>query len=135
MGGLLRPGDRIDLLMRATRNDEPVVMPLLQNVLVLAVGADMGGVGDSLLDVVMSATDLTLGVTVRQAEALALAQGEGSLIASLRNPNDILVDRDRPVTTLTDILLEESRAGLQERRHAPTPSKSEATNKEIEHVR
>jgi len=135
LGGLLRPGDRIDLLLRAEKSTGQVVMPLLQNVLVLAVGSDMGASEDNLLDMVMSGSDLTLSVTVPQAQALALAQGEGSLSASLRNPNDIVVDRDRPITTTEDIQLAEKRAALQGSRNLGRSAHLEAASKEIEHVR
>lgn len=135
LGGLLRPGDRIDLLLRAERNTGMVVMPLLQNVLVLAVGADMGRQEDNIIKMVMSGSDLTLSVTVAQAQALTLAQGEGKITASLRNPNDILVDRDSPVTTAEDIQLAEKRAALQERRKPSRESKTTPTTKAIEHVR
>ncbi len=137
LGGLLRPGDRIDLLLRAERDDGGVVMPLLQNVLVLAVGADMGRNEESVVQLVMRGSDLTISVTQAQAQALALAQGEGSLSASLRNPNDILVDRDQPVTTAKDIHLAEKRAKLQAPRRSPGKRTSQPTpqSKEIEHVR
>lgn len=135
LGGLLRPGDRIDLLLRAEREGDRVVLPLLQNVLVLAVGADMGRSEDNVLQMAMSGSDLTLSVTVQQAQALALAEGEGRITASLRNPNDILVDREPPITTAKDIHLAEKRAELQ-RRHRPiAPSVKPSEGKEIEHVR
>ena len=135
MGGLLRPGDRIDLLLRANRDDESVVLPLLQNVLVLAVGSDIGGQQDNLLHMAMSGSDLTLSVTVQQGQALTLAQGEGSISATLRNPNDILVDSDRPVTTATDLHLAEKRAELQDRRRILASPTKPTPSKEIEHVR
>ncbi len=137
ISAMLRPGDRIDLLLRATRGEGPVVMPLLQNVLVLAVGNDMGSQAqasaDNIMGMVMSGSDLTLSVTVEQAQVLTLAEGEGSLSASLRNPNDILVDRDSPVITAEHIHLAEKRAAIQSR-----PSRKSAattTAREIEHVR
>ncbi len=135
LGGLLRPGDRIDVLLRADRDNDSIVMPLLQNVLVLAVGSDLGRAEDNMLQVVMGGSDLTLSVTTQQAQALTLAQGEGSLTASLRNPNDILIDRDQPITTGKDIHLAEKRAELQGRRRAPTSENPSEPSKEIEHVR
>ncbi len=93
LGGLLRAGDRIDLLFSTTRQENKLVLPLLQNVLVLAVGRQMGG-NESILDIVRGASDLTLSVTVSQAQSLTLAQAEGTLTASLRNPNDIVVNAD-----------------------------------------
>lgn len=132
LGGLLRPGDRIDLLLRAMRDEEPMVLPLLQNILVLAVGNDLGA-SENIIEAVQSGSALTLSVTVQQAQALTLAQGEGTLAVSLRNPEDILVQRDSPVTTAQDIHLAEKRAALQERRRDLT-SPAPAVTREIEHV-
>lgn len=136
LGGMLRPGDRIDLLLRATRDEGAIVMPLLQNVLVLAVGNDMGSQkasADSILDMVMSGSDLTLSVTTEQAQVLTLADGEGTLSASLRNPNDIVVERDSPIVTAEHIHLADKRAALQARR--PRAKQAKVTKaREIEHV-
>lgn len=133
-GGLLRPGDRIDLLFRANKDESTVVLPLLQNVLVLAVGQEMGG-QTNIINMVRSASSLTLSVSANQAQALTLAQSEGSLTASLRNPGDIVVSADRLPTTLKDIYTAEKRQELQspKSRGSKTDAKSEA--KEIEHVR
>jgi pilus assembly protein CpaB len=136
LGGMLRPGDRIDLLLSATRDEGPIVLPLLQNVLVLAVGNDMGSqqkASDNIFDAVMSGSDLTLSVTIEQSQVLTLAQGEGSLSASLRNPNDIVVERDSPVITAEHIHLADKRAAMQVRR--PRAKQKETTKtREIEHV-
>ena len=132
LGGLLRPGDRIDLLLRAMRDEEPMVLPLLQNILVLAVGSDIGA-SDNIIEAVQGGSALTLGVTVQQAQALTLAQGEGTLAVSLRNPDDILVQRDSPVTTAQDIHLAAKRAALQDRRQ-PATSRVPDAAREIEHV-
>jgi pilus assembly protein CpaB len=137
LSGLLRPGDRIDLLLRATREAGPIVMPLLQNVLVLAVGSDMGSQHapgeDNVIDMVMGASDLTLSVTIQQAQVLTLAEGEGSLSASLSNPNDILVERNSPVVTAENIHLAAKRDEMQVRR-TRKPAAEDTTTREIEHV-
>lgn len=137
LGSLLRPGDRIDLLLRAQSTEGSMVTPLLQNVLVLAVGSDMGSQKtagkDNVIDMVMSSSDLTLSVTVKQAQVLTLAEGEGTLSASLRNPNDILVERDSPIVTAEHIHLAEKRADLQVRRARKSPE-APTTAREIEHV-
>ncbi len=137
LSSMLRPGDRIDLLLRAEREGGPVVMPLLQNVLVLAVGSDMGShkalSEGNIMTMVMSGSDLTLSVTTEQAQVLTLAEGEGSLSASLRNPNDIVVERNSPIITAEYIHLAEKRAAIQSR-----PSRNRSSNstktREIEHV-
>jgi pilus assembly protein CpaB len=136
LSGMLRPGDRIDLLLSATRDDGPIVMPLLQNVLVLAVGNDMGVqqiASENIFDMVMSGSDLTLSVTIEQAQVLTLAQDEGSLSASLRNPNDIVVERDSPIVTAEHIHLADKRAAMQVRRPRSKPAVTTKT-REIEHV-
>lgn len=134
---MLRPGDRIDLLLRATRSEGPVVMPLLQNVLILAVGSDIGSQHamdeGNLVDKVMGAADLTLSVTIKQAQVLTLAEGEGSLSASLRNPNDILVELGTPIVTAEHIHLADKRAALQNRRSRQSRTETENA-REIEHV-
>ncbi len=137
LGKLLRPGDRIDLLLRATTGEGNQVMPLLQNVLLLAVGGDIGsqhaGGGGNMIDMVMGSSDLTLSVTTQQAQVLTLAEGEGTLSALLRNPNDILIERDSPVVTAANIHLAEKRAALQVRRSRKTVAPT-TTTREIEHV-
>src|SRR5205823_4569768 len=45
-GGLIRPGDRVDVLTTMARGNaegDRLTLPLLQNVLVLAAGRDTGG--------------------------------------------------------------------------------------------
>lgn len=132
LGGLLRPGDRIDLLLHAERDQEPVVMPLLQNVLVLSVGGDMGRA--NVIEAIQRSSDLTVSVTNAQAQALTLAQNEGQLSASLRNPDDIAVFEKAPVTTPEDIHLAERRAALQVRKKSVSKTPADKTQ-EIEHVR
>lgn len=135
LSSMLRPGDRIDLLLRASKEGGPVVLPILQNVMVLAVGNDLGAstTTQNIFDSISSSADLTLSVTIEQAQALTLAQGEGELSASLRNPNDIIVNADSPVTTTASIHLAEKRAALQLRN-----PRRQRTNlpkaREIEHV-
>jgi hypothetical protein len=55
------------------------------------------------------------------------------LSASLRNPNDILVERDSPVITAENIHLAAKRAALQVRRPRPEQTETKKT-REIEHV-
>ncbi len=93
---LIRPGDRLDVIATVSadpkkerESDTSVV--LLQNVLVLAVGADTGA------DVVdRSAREgknllLTLSVTVPESQLLALASERGVLSVALRNPDDVRI--------------------------------------------
>jgi pilus assembly protein CpaB len=114
---LLKPGDRVDLLMTANRGTETVTFPLLQNLLVLAVGTDLGH-GDE--DVGMSSYALrgsvTLSVTLAEAQLVSIATQSGTLTPVLRNPADIVVAEDFPETTKADVLAAEKVAEAQDRR-------------------
>lgn len=116
-GGLLRPGDRVDAFITVEREGVDrgrVTIPLLQNVIVLAVGQDTGsgeegpaahkGGGGQV-------NQVTLGVTVAQAQIVAFATDRGRLSLVLRNPDDIATLDDLPATTVEKIL-EAERRGL-----------------------
>ena len=122
-GGLLRPGDRVDVLYSTeTRQEGPPssTIPLLQNVLVLAVGSDTGNAageppaGKPKLGSV-SLMNITVAATVEQAQVLTYGVGHGRLSLTLRNPDDISVVRDLPETTMSD-LMEPSRRDRVQRR-------------------
>jgi pilus assembly protein CpaB len=116
-GGLLRPGDRVDAFLTVAREADQsgrVTIPLLQNVIVLAVGQDTGAAADD------SATrrpgqnnQVTLSVTVKQAQVVAFATDRGRLSLVLRNPDDIAMLEDLPETSVDDILAAESRVRPQ----------------------
>jgi pilus assembly protein CpaB len=122
-GGLLRPGDRVDAFLtvsRANDDDARVTIPLLQNVIVLAVGQDTGAIQDGNARRAASISQVTLGVTVTQAQLVAFATDRGRLTLVLRNPDDIAILKDLPETTVDDILEAERKArstgGLREDR-------------------
>lgn len=138
LGGLLRPGDRIDLLMTAQKAREgAATVPLLQNLLVLAVGRDTGTSLQSKNPVTTwQAPQITLSVTAAQAQAITHARAAGLLTVSLRNPDDIVVLEDMPATTDRD--LHEDLAELQKRRPFGLSLRLQEAaepDQEIEHVR
>lgn len=108
--GLLRPGDRVDVLF--TPGDSGTIT-LLQNVLVLTVGSDLGTDAEAY-DARARAEDrpvstarrqaserVTLSVDLEQAQRLAASEGRGALRLALRNPLDLtLVDAPPPTTSL-----------------------------------
>jgi pilus assembly protein CpaB len=118
--GLLRPGDRVDVLFTRAAGDE--TSTLLQNLLVLAVGGrlDPGEErsGRSLRGAV------SLAVSSEQGQLLTQAQQQGSLTLVLRHPDDIAIVEGLPKTERTDLV---PRASL---RLAPLEPRQE-----IEHVR
>ncbi|MBX3250765.1 MAG: Flp pilus assembly protein CpaB [Myxococcales bacterium] len=124
-GGLLRAGDRVDVLLTATRpNSETdrVTIPLLQNILVLAVGADTGG--PDLSDDQQEAAaerrgrEVSLAVTLDQATMLTHAKDRGQIQLVLRNPVDDTIIEGVPETTDTDLIAAEERARRNKARPA-----------------
>jgi pilus assembly protein CpaB len=136
-GGLLRPGDRVDVLFTADRpgtagsspgevSTSRVTIPLLQNLVVLAVGRDTGaearpGSPQQRAGGGQSFNQVTLSVTVQQAQMLTFAEDRGELTLILRNPDDIAVLQGLPETTASDILEPARRAAIQ-RRDVPRPA-------------
>jgi pilus assembly protein CpaB len=89
--GLLRPGDRVDVLFTAgSKGDEPgSTVTLLQNLLVLSVGGSVGRADEEPKDVFGRGGSVTLGATVEQAQIVTNAKERGRLTLTLRNSNDI----------------------------------------------
>lgn len=112
--GLLRPGDRVDLLLTTERpgSTERVTFSLLQNVLVLAVGDDLGA-SQQDTDRPEFNTTVSVGVSAEQAQMLAFALDRGPLTLSLRNPEDIETLEGLPETEANDILRSSARVRVQ----------------------
>lgn len=115
-GELLRPGDRVDVLLSKARPEpdgRAVTIPLLQNILVLAVGNDFGA---TYLDSDAGRMDsVTLLLSVEQASLLAHAKRDGDLSLTLRNERDLEVNESLPETDDFDVLVQERRARRQSR--------------------
>lgn len=119
--GLLRPGDRVDVLLTSvdgTEGGSPTTHALLQNILVLSVGGDLGGSNEGSHEAQRGGASVNLSVTSEQAAELAQAEHHGRLRLVLRNPNDIEL-----VAVPPRARAERARGALQNER------------KEIEHVR
>lgn len=116
LGELIRPGDRVDVLLTKTKpgpETNVVTVPLLQNVLVLAVGKEF----DPMRKEVRSrgSDSVTLLLTVDQASLLAQARQNSTLSLALRNENDLAINEALPETNDSDILEIEKRASRQRR--------------------
>lgn len=116
--GLLRPGNSVDVLMTSHKGQggDRVTLPLLQNLLVLAVGSnvksafDEGGEfrdGNNQLSV-------TLLVSLDQAALLAHADGKGALRLIVRNDDDLDILEELPETLDSDIM-EANRRAMRQR--------------------
>lgn len=133
-GGLVRPGDRVDVLMTLTRpsagptislDEDRVTIALLQNLLVLAAGQDTGAIQRAATArPPTQMNDVTLSTTVEQAQLLAFSQQRGRLTLLLRHPDDITVIEGLPETTTDDIIEPERRETRQRTvpRAAPPPT-------------
>ena len=130
-GGLVRPGDRVDVLMTLTRpstgttitlDEDRVTIALLQNLLVLAAGQDTGALQRATARAPTQMNDVTLSTTVEQAQLLAFSQQRGRLTLLLRHPDDITVIEGLPETTTDDIIEPERREQRQVSRPRPPPS-------------
>lgn len=89
LSGMIKPRDRVDVLVTIERDrgrgkGEQVTKIVLENILVLATGAEMekSDKGEAPVDV------YTLEVTPEEGERLALASNEGKLHFALRNALD-----------------------------------------------
>jgi pilus assembly protein CpaB len=106
-GGLLRPGDHIDVFMTAARGtgrETRATVPLIQNALVLAVGRDTGETQEGPQGRPAADSQVTLGVTLTQAQALTLAEDRGRLTLALRSPDDTAVLAEHATTTVASVL-------------------------------
>lgn len=141
--GLIRAGDRVDVfgtMSRTNTEADRVTLPLLQNVLVLAAGRDLGGEvaaaqpggnntqptgtgGASRADVSM----VTLSVTLEEAALLVFAQDRGRISLVMRNPDDINVVEGLPETTMSN-LIQNREQSAQVRRGTPAPARPAIEN-------
>ena len=113
MGGMLKPGHRVDILgtfARSGQRQNRVTVTLLQNVLVLATGKALGA---SREDNVARFSTATLSVGLEEAELLSLAAIEGSVSLVLRGRQDLSVVQDVPEKTMTDIWVAERRNAIK----------------------
>lgn len=120
MAGLLRPNDHVDILGTFMKPDskEWVTLTLLQNVTVLAVGAQLGSERAGRDDDSRNRIDtITVLVTPEEAELLTFAVDKGKISLTLRNENDITTELALPEKRYEDIFGEEKRNKIQKKRN------------------
>jgi len=88
VAGFLDPGTRVDLMVTIRKKDETTSRTVVSNVEVLTAGtrADQQRPKDAKAS--QAAPVVTLLVSPADAERIALAQAEGQIMLSLRNPLD-----------------------------------------------
>ncbi len=89
VGGLLATGDRVDVIVVINAGTAPVASTILADVPVLGlVGGGAGATNVAGVSSPGSYSSVVLELTPRQAASLALAEGEGTITLTLRNPDD-----------------------------------------------
>ncbi|TBR17235.1 Flp pilus assembly protein CpaB [bacterium] len=110
--GLIKPGDYVDVISLVPipvqtpdgkQATQVGVMPLFQNVLILAVGQDTGAAGKSESrykkdEKRESAPLITLALTPQEANIIAFVQEQGKIRLSLRSPGDSQVQQVQPAS-------------------------------------
>jgi pilus assembly protein CpaB len=104
LSGMLQPGDRVDLLISARGSEtasrvgasRELTVPLMQDVLVLATGKQLGQTPETDLKGRMF-TSITMELTPDQAQRLVTAQRGGRLTAMLRAQGDRVSYYARPI--------------------------------------
>ena len=90
ISGFISPGNRVDVLVttKQTRENSPalsVTKTVLENILVLATGPEMGNVDKDKQAKSKGVDVITLEVTPEEGEKLALATNSGTIQLALRN--------------------------------------------------
>lgn len=98
VAGFVVPGTRVDVMVIVRQRDEAMARVVVSNVQVLTAGTryDQENAREGKP---IPSTVVTLLVSPEDAEKIALAQSEGQLMLSLRNPMDIAQTESRGVRT------------------------------------
>ena len=109
ISGMLRAGDKIDILVTAkqpkkigivsTADDMNMTFPLLSNLAVLATGQAQRGSGNAAV----TYTHITLDVTPDEANSIIAAKTGGKMTAVLRSPTDELPNNSQ-IKTMANVV-------------------------------
>jgi pilus assembly protein CpaB len=101
VSGLIKPGDRVDVIAVPGRAgaETPVATTILRGALVLALGAQLESSAPASATDLQNAATVTLGVTPAQAALLATADVNSTLRLALRSPQESL--KSLPAERLT----------------------------------
>jgi pilus assembly protein CpaB len=121
LGGLLAPNDHVDILGTFMKPETRswITLTLLQNVTVLAVGAQLGSDMRAIDDETKKRgfQTVTVLVTPEEAELLTFSIDKGKITLSLRNENDITTEVALPPKDFQDIFGEKKRNTIQKKRN------------------
>jgi pilus assembly protein CpaB len=104
ISGMLEPGDRIDILLTLDQSGKKYLVPLLQNISVLAAGNRISQEGPAGQK--RSFTSITIDASPDDARRVVLGRETGRITALLRNPNDTtpLSTKPQDIAALTGLL-------------------------------
>lgn len=126
MGAMVRPGDYVDVIgvvsAAGGSSESRSASVLLQRVLVLAAGNSTSNDSYEIKPGDSRAGQLTVSVTLPEAQLLALAAERGSLSIVLRGPDDAQATERPPEVTLASLKDLPTRATVQ--RTGPTELRS-----------
>ena len=127
-GGNLMPGDHVDILgiFKKPNESNESTITLLQDVVVLATGSDVGGsIGSNFGGKKKRQfSTVSLKVTIEESELLAFAQHNGKLTLAIRNPEDVETFENVPEKTFSDIFETKKRKIIQKKRDKITEIKN-----------
>lgn len=121
-GGLIRPGDRVDMLLTvgtAYGDEGWRNVVVLQNLLVVAVGRAIGGRGPSR-NTSEGGSNITVLVSMQEAELIQESIGIGAVQFMLRNPNDEVELETTRALSMRDIYEDARREAFLLRRRRGT---------------
>lgn len=120
MAGMLRPGDRVDVLGTFSRaqGSEYATVTLLQNVLVLATGDTRGesAEADNPQGGPRTFPSITVQVDLEEAELLVFAIQRGPINIALRGVDDVAIQEQVPEKNFGDIFEAPKRASFAKSR-------------------
>ena len=98
VGGFLKPGDHVDVVATFNVNNGTVTKTVLQDVELLAAGAEIVAVEGAKGEKPVTQPNATLAVMPTDAEKLILAESKGKLRLTLRGPDDVSFVTTRGMT-------------------------------------
>jgi len=139
LAGMVKPGDYVDVIAMLqipgqTAEGQPTsqiaVLPLFQNVLVLAIGQNTGGLinqssrlREQTVDTNVGPSLVTLALTPQEASFLAFVQEQGKIRLTLRSPADAKVEQIMPanLNTLFQYIMPQAKemSGQEEKKEEP----------------
>jgi pilus assembly protein CpaB len=110
IAGLLRPGDRVDLLLTYRRDGQQTTTTLLSDVVILATGPHLQGAGSGPAPGQLGYSELTVAVAHAEAVRVTQALAVGEISVVLRSDKD---DRSMPRIAIGEEQLLDHRAARE----------------------